>query len=81
MTYTPALDNSDLLSWEDIRAVEDLGWSRDFSSGTDRASRSPRPLLIAPSTLRIADFEVAHWVFGDGAEPKMCALPAQRLGA
>jgi hypothetical protein len=26
MTYTPALDNSDLLHWDDIRAVEDLLW-------------------------------------------------------
>ncbi len=26
MTYTPALDNSDLLSWDDIRAAEDVRW-------------------------------------------------------
>lgn len=26
MTYTPALDNADLLSWDDIRAAEDLRW-------------------------------------------------------
>ncbi|MEJ7790986.1 MAG: DUF4917 family protein [Gaiellaceae bacterium] len=26
MTYTPALDNSDLLSWDGIRAAEDVRW-------------------------------------------------------